>query len=86
MTFSATGWVCAAHGAGTAQLFIYSSTEAMSAIDDSGYFNPVADQLRKGDLILVSSATGGTPVFGALIVTSATAAATVTTAVFPIGS
>ena len=61
-------------------------SSVLSAIDDSGYFNPVADQLRKGDLILVSSATGGTPVFGALIVTSATAAATVTTAVFPIGS
>jgi DNA-binding MurR/RpiR family transcriptional regulator len=86
MAFANTGWVCAAHGAGTAQLFIYSTADAMSAVDDSGYFNDVAAQLRKGDLILVSSATGGTPVAGFLIVTSATAAATVTTAVFPIGS
>lgn len=84
MAFANTGWVCASHGAGTAQLFIYSTADAMTTVDDSGYFNTVAPQLRKGDLILVSSATGGTPVAGFLIVTSATAAATVTTAIFPI--
>lgn len=42
------------------QLFIYTSTDAHTAIDAAGYFNSVSDEVDIGDMIIVHGATGGT--------------------------
>jgi hypothetical protein len=64
---------------GDQQLYIYNSADAISAIIGSGYFNTVTDRLKQNDIILVVGATGGTRTMDAIVVSSATAAATVTT-------
>lgn len=64
---------------GDQQLYIYNSADAISSIIASGYFNTVTDRLKQNDIILVVGATGGTRTMDAIVVASATAAATVTT-------
>tara|TARA_R110002012_G_scaffold162624_2_gene324870 strand:- start:2460 stop:2708 length:249 start_codon:yes stop_codon:yes gene_type:complete len=64
---------------GDQQLYIYNSADAISTIIGSGYFNTVTDRLKQNDIILVVGATGGTRTMDAIVVSSATAAATVTT-------
>ena len=64
---------------GDQQLYIYNSADAISSIIASGYFNTVTDRLKQNDIILVVGATGGTRTIDAIVVASATAAATVTT-------
>ena len=59
----------------------YRSTDAVGTIDDSGYFNDVTNELKQYDVIMVVGSTGGTATIDTLIVSSATGAATVTTAV-----
>ena len=65
-------------GAGNQNLFVYQSTDAVSTIAGSGYFNSVTDDLKQFDVILAVGATGGTATVDVLIVSSATGAATVT--------
>lgn len=60
-------------------MWIYKSTEAVSAISGSGYFNSATNELKQFDVIVVISATGGSPAVDLITVTSATGAATVTT-------
>ena len=61
-------------------MWIYKSTEAVSAISGSGYFNSATNELKQFDVIVVISATGGSsPAIDLVTVTSATGAATVTT-------
>lgn len=64
---------------GNINMFFYKTTDAISTVDDSGYFNSVADNLRQYDIIVVISETGGTPGIDLIFVTSADLAATVTT-------
>ena len=44
----------------TPALYVFSTVEAHTAVDASGYFNDVADILNVGDMIIVHGATGGT--------------------------
>jgi hypothetical protein len=64
------------HG-GTCTLFIYKTVEAIATVAGSGYFNSYTDELRNGDIILVSDTN--VPTIDVLTVTSADNAATVTT-------
>lgn len=64
---------------GDQQLYMYNSADAISTIIASGYFNTVTDRLKQNDIILVVGSTGGTRTVDAILVSSATAAATVTT-------
>jgi|TARA_A100001011_G_scaffold198521_1_gene206794 hypothetical protein len=63
MAFSRTGWSPAG---GTSKkgiapiLWTYTSTDAKTAIDASGYFNDVSDEVSVGDLIYIHGSTGGT--------------------------
>lgn len=81
MAFDLDGFKAIASFAQGNNVFTYKSDDLLSAIDDSGYFNDAADFFKKGDLILVSGDTDGTPAAGVLVVNSADGAATVTTAV-----
>ena len=40
--------------------YIYTTTEAHTAVDASGYFNDLSDLLSVGDMICVHGSTGGT--------------------------
>jgi|TARA_Y100000114_G_scaffold150338_1_gene165745 hypothetical protein len=42
------------------QMWSYTSTDAKTAIDASGYFNDVSTDVSVGDLIYVHASTGGT--------------------------
>ena len=42
------------------QIWSYTSTDAKTDIDASGYFNSGSDLLKVGDLIYVHASTGGT--------------------------
>tara|TARA_B100000959_G_C14566528_1_gene453971 strand:+ start:238 stop:486 length:249 start_codon:yes stop_codon:yes gene_type:complete len=66
-------------GAGDMNVFLYKSTDAISTIVGSGYFNNSTDDLKQFDIILCVGATGGTATVDVVIVSSATAATTVTT-------
>lgn len=59
-------------------LWFYTDGDATSAIVASGYFNSAYAELKQGDMILVAAATGTEA--DLLVVSSATAATTVTTA------
>ena len=65
MAYSATGLNLIGGGnkAGNApQIWSYSTTDAQSVVRAANYFNSAADLLKVNDVILVASATGGTPV------------------------
>lgn len=82
MAFSTAGWQAGvAHLAGRLRQHHYATADVQSVVIASGYFNSVTKQLQQGDIITLSENTGGTPTTNQVIVTSATAAATVTTAV-----
>ena len=42
------------------QIWSYTSSDAKTDIDASGYFNSASDLLKVGDLIYVHASTGGT--------------------------
>jgi len=44
----------------TPAMYVYTTTEAHTAVDASGYFNDLSDILNIGDMIIVHGATGGT--------------------------
>lgn len=60
-------------------LFRYVTADSNATVVASGYFNSATDMLKQYDIILLISATGGTPLLDPIFVTSATGAATVTT-------
>lgn len=63
MAFSRSGWgtLGGQAFAGTLPaLYVYTSTDAHTAIDAAGYFNDLSDTLVVGDMIMVHGATGGT--------------------------
>ena len=41
-------------------LYVYTTTDAHTAVDASGYFNTLSDTLKVGDMIMVDGSTGGT--------------------------
>lgn len=51
-------------------LWHYTTTDAAADVDTSGYFNAAATMLRKGDMIMANTATGGTMVSGIFVVDS----------------
>ena len=63
MAFARTGWnpIGGKSKKGTApQLFSYTSTDAHTVVDGSGYFNEVSDDVSVGDMVMVRGNTGGT--------------------------
>lgn len=63
------------------RVFTYTHpTDAIAAMVASGYFNDATDELRQADVIMAVGATDTTPALTTVTITSATAAATVTTA------
>lgn len=63
MAFDRTGWnpLGGQSKKGTApQLFSYTSTDAHTVVDGSGYLNAVSDELAVGDMVIVRGNTGGT--------------------------
>jgi len=65
-------------GGGTNGLFIYQAgADTAATVTGSGYFNDVTHRLRQGDVILIVGNSVAS--IDVAIVTSATAAATVTT-------
>ena len=42
----------------------YTTTDAKAAIDSSGYFNDMANEMNVGDVIHANTSTGGTPEYG----------------------
>tara|TARA_X000001388_G_scaffold65264_1_gene51696 strand:- start:219 stop:500 length:282 start_codon:yes stop_codon:yes gene_type:complete len=63
MAFDRTGWnpIGGTSKKGLApQMWSYTSTDAKTDIDASGYFNDVSDDVSVGDLIYVHASTGGT--------------------------
>ncbi|MEG3618973.1 hypothetical protein V5T82_10950 [Magnetovibrio sp. PR-2] len=49
-------------------LWHYTTTDAGSDVDTSGYFNEAADMLRVGDIIVANTDTDGTPASGFYLV------------------
>lgn len=41
-------------------LYVYTTTDAHTVVDGSGYFNDMANTLKVGDMIIVHGSTGGT--------------------------
>ena len=78
MAYSATALLKVAGGA--RGIFYYSSTDALSTIVASGYFNDATNELKEHDIIFVVGSTGGTETVDMVVVTSATGASTVTVA------
>lgn len=62
------------------RVWTYETDDTVAAVVASAYFNNATEELRQGDIILASTDTDGTPDMTTVRVTSATAAATVTTA------
>ena len=44
----------------TPAMYVYTTTEAHTAVDAEGYFNDISDILSVGDMIIVHGSTGGT--------------------------
>jgi hypothetical protein len=53
-------------------LWHYTTTDAATTVDTSGYFNPAVDILRSGDVIMANCNTGGSKQFRQLHVDFAT--------------
>lgn len=63
MAFARAGWnpIGGQSKKGTApQLFTYTTTDAVTDVDNSGYFNSVSDDVSVGDVIISVTSTGGT--------------------------
>jgi acetylglutamate synthase len=44
----------------TPAMYVYTTTDAHTVVDGSGYFNDLSDILNVGDMIIVHGSTGGT--------------------------
>ncbi len=64
---------------GQRQLWMYDTADAIATVAASGYFNEADEIVRQNDVIIVIGSTGGTRTVDLLVVSSATAATTVTT-------
>ena len=52
-------------------LWHYTTTDAAGTIDTAGYFNPAADMLRAGDIIVANVDTATTPAAGLFLIRQA---------------
>lgn len=63
MAFARSGWG-ALGGQSLAgslpALYVFTTTDAHTVVDGSGYFNDLSDTLNVGDMIMVHGSTGGT--------------------------
>ena len=78
MAYSASALLKVAGGA--TGIFYYKSTDALSTVVASGYFNDATNELKEHDIIFVVASTGGTETVDMVVVTSAPGASTVTVA------
>lgn len=62
MAFSRDGLYQVGPGGNSPRLWMYSSTDAFSTIRAADYFLGAINEISLNDVILVVSATGGTPV------------------------
>lgn len=63
MAFARAGWnpIGGQSKKGTApQMFTYTTTDAVTVVDGSGYFNDVSDDVSVGDVIISVTSTSGT--------------------------
>lgn len=67
MAFTAAGMGLANPG-GNARLYVYATSDAITAVVAANYFLPFHEQLRKGDVIVVAGSTGGTPTVDLLVI------------------
>ncbi len=51
-------------------LWHYATPDTSNTVDTAGYFDPAADMIRVGDIILANTETGGTAKAGLLLVSS----------------
>ena len=51
-------------------LWHYRTSDAVTDVDDAGYFNPAATMLRVGDFVFVNAGVGVVPTHGVLVVVS----------------
>ena len=65
--------------AGGNSVFFYIDGDAIGTITGSDYFNLATNELKKGDIIIVTSGVGGTIAADVIVVNSASGAASVTT-------
>lgn len=84
MAFSYSSFTTVAHGLGSNRIHHYVTSDDGDTVSGSGYFNDLSELLHQFDVIFCVVDTGGSPVPHILTVTSATGAATVTTAAYPI--
>lgn len=63
------------------QVFAYKTTDALSTVKGSGYFNSFGPMLEPGDLILVSTMSSGSATNCYILTVAAKTSGTVTTAV-----
>ena len=68
-------------GARQSKQFMYITTDTQATVKASGYFNGATGLLTRGSVIISVNDMGATPTVSVLVVTSATDAATVTTAI-----
>ena len=63
MAFARSGWG-ALGGQSLAgslpALYVFTTTDAHTVVDGSGYFNDLSDTLNVGDMLMVHGSTGGT--------------------------
>lgn len=52
-------------------LWHYTTADAASAVDTSGYFNAAADMLRAGDIVIANVETDATPKAGLFFIAQA---------------
>ena len=64
MAYSVTGFTTysAAKRGNAPSMYGYKTTDAIAAVNTSGYFNDLSDTLEVGDLIYCVTSTGATPV------------------------
>ncbi|WP_448191904.1 hypothetical protein [Azospirillum sp. sgz301742] len=78
MAFTAATFQRIAHGNGNS-VFFYKTADAIATVIAADYFNAFSEVLNNGDTIIAVTSTGGTIAVDVLVVSSATAAASVTT-------
>ena len=72
MAFSSTGWtvVSAAKRGNAPSVYAYKTADTIADVNNSGYFNSLADTLAVGDLIYCVTSTGSTAVATLTVVRS----------------
>ncbi|MDQ2105955.1 hypothetical protein [Azospirillum isscasi] len=67
-------------------LWHYTTPDAATLVDNSGYFNGASDLLRSGDMILANTGTAGIPAAGVLVVAANAAGVVDVTNLSPFGA